>query len=73
MKGPRRGNEMKEGHFMFPPYGIVKWYDEGAHYPELFVGRSDIRETRSTAIYPKAYKCQQCRLLTIEWPYFRET
>ena len=51
---------------------MVKWYNEGEKYPELFQMRSDIRETRSRAIFPKAYKCLQCQLLTIEWLYFRE-
>jgi len=63
---------MGEGHFMIGVNAMVKWYNEGEKYPELFQMRSDIRETRSRAIFPKAYKCLQCQLLTIEWLYFRE-
>jgi hypothetical protein len=63
---------MREGNFMFPVNSPVKWYDEGDKFPELFMSSGDIRETRSRAIYPKAYKCGQCQLLTIEYPYFRQ-
>jgi hypothetical protein len=72
MKCPNCQQEMKEGHFMIPVISPVKWYDEGERFPEPFLMRGDIRETRSRAIYPKAYKCLQCQLLTIEWPYFSE-
>jgi hypothetical protein len=62
---------MGEGHLMIILGYPIKWYDEGEKYPELFVMRSDIRVTGSS-VYPKGYKCLNCQLLTLEWPYFRE-